>query len=128
MATSPRCRLGHSLRRSALELSHRQEDSPEAVLLSLGAEIRQLSGERPYSQELLLMEQVFVLLLAGFRPQPGPCSRVALVPPSPVPMAPPAPAPALEPTIAALLQAGMVWVALAGQPPALGFPTPSRPA
>ena len=39
------------------------DNSPETVLLSLAAEIRRLSGERPFNEELLLMEQVFVLLL-----------------------------------------------------------------
>jgi hypothetical protein len=104
------------------------DDSPEAVLLSLGAEIRHLSGERSFREELLLMEQIFVLLLEGFRPQQLPGGLVGLLPPQPGSMAMTAPASALDQAIAALGKAGMGYVAMHGQPAVLCFPARSLSA
>ena len=127
MTVSPRCRPGHDQLRP-VQRRRRQDDSPEAVLLSLVAEIRSLSAERPFSEELLLMEQVFVLLLDGFSRQALPDGRVGLKPPQ-TPVAAPAgdqplviPPPAQLGVIAALLKAGMVWVELDGQAALLCFP------
>ncbi len=133
----------------------RLDDSPEAILLSLGAEIRRLSGERPFSVELVLREQVFVLLLDGFRLQPLPGGLKGLVPPQPgflhrpgqedLPVglatrtmargfwlagqaAPWPQAGAVDQTVAALLQAGMGWVQVDGQAAALCFPSPPQAA
>jgi len=91
------------------------------VLLSLGAEIRQLSGERLFSAELLLMEQIFGLLLAGFHRQQLPGGRVALVPPQPGSGALTAPAAALDQVIAALVEAAMGSLVVDGQPAVLCF-------
>jgi hypothetical protein len=127
MTVSPRCRPGHAQLRS-VERRLRQDDSPEAVLLSLVAEIRSLSAERPFSEELLLMEQVFVLLLDGFRRQALPDGRVGLLPPQAAVAAPAGDQPLMIPppaqlgVIAALLKAGMVWVELDGQAALLCFP------
>jgi hypothetical protein len=127
MTVSPRCRPGHDQLRP-VQRRRRQDESPEAVLLSLAAEIRSLSAERPFSEELLLMEQVFVLLLDGFRRQALPDGRVGLLPPLAAVAAPAGdqplaiPAPAQLGVIAALLKAGMDWVELDGQAALLCFP------
>ena len=109
------------------------DDSPEAVLLRLGAEIRHLSGERSFRVELLLMEQIFVLLLEGFRPQRLPGGLVGLLPLQPglalnAAGSPPqsVPATAQDQAIAALCMAGMGWVMLDGQVAALCFPSPAK--
>jgi hypothetical protein len=101
--------------------SRRQDESPEAVLITLGTEIRHLSGERPFSEELVLMEQVFVLLLEGFRRRLLPDGLVGLVPPQSGSIAFSAPVPGQNQAIVALRKAGMGWVAVDGQA-ALCFP------
>ncbi|MEI6029855.1 MAG: hypothetical protein WCQ20_01670 [Synechococcaceae cyanobacterium ELA739] len=118
MTVSPRCRPGHAQLRP-VERRRRQDDSPEAVLLSLAAEIRSLSAERPFSEELLLMEQVFVLLLDGFRRQVLPDGRVGLLPPQAGVAIPEDDQPLV---IASLLKAGMAWVEVEGQASLLCFP------
>ena len=122
MTVSPRCRPSKPQLRP-LERRRLQDESPEALLLSLGVEIRRLSGERTYIKELQLMEQIFVLLLEGFRPRPLPGGRVGLVPPQ-VEQGPgqEQQGPGQEQAIAALIVAGMDWLACEGQPAALCFP------
>ncbi len=122
MTVIQRPTAGHSLQRRSSDRCRSLDDSPEAVLLSLAVEIRHLSGERPFSEELLLMEHIFGLLLAGFRRQQLPNGRVALVPPQSASMALTLPGAALDQAIAALGKAGMGYVAVDGQPPVLCFP------
>ena len=131
MTASPSCRPGPTPLRSMERRRRRHDDSPEAMLLSLGAEIQRLSGERPFSEELLVMEQVFVLLLDGFRRQVLPDGRVGLLPSQAAVSAPAGdqplaiPAPAQLGAIALLLKAGMDWVEVEGQAALLCFPRPS---
>jgi len=129
MTASPSCRPGpHLLRSMECRRRRRHDDTPEAILLSLGSEIQRLSGERPFSEELLVMEQVFVLLLEGFRRQVLPDGRVGLLPSQVAvtalagnqPLA--IPAPAQLGAIALLLKAGMDWVEVEGQASLLCFP------
>ena len=120
MTVSPSCRPGPTRLRSVECRRRRHDDSPEAMLLSLGAEIKRLSGERPFSEELLVMEQVFVLLLEGFRRQVLPDGRVGLLPPQAPVAAPEDDQPLV---IAALIKAGMDWVEVEGQASLLCFPS-----
>jgi hypothetical protein len=139
MTATQRPIAGYASPERSLEHCLCLEDSPEAMLLSLGADIRHLSGGRPFSVELALREQVFVLLLEGFRLQPLPGGLKGLVPPQPGPRPGPGqsswlaaraplwpPAPATEQRVATLLQAGMGWVQVEGQAAALCFPSPPQ--
>ena len=129
MTVIQRPMAGYGWQRRSSDRCRSLEDSPEAVLLSLAADIRQLSGERLFSEELLLMEHIFGLLLAGFRRQQLPDGRVALVPPQAAVAAPAGDQllvilpPAQLGVIAALLKAGMDWVEVDGQAALLCFPT-----
>jgi len=110
-----------------------QGDNPEAVLLQLGAPIRRLCADRPFREELLLMEQIFVLLRSGYRRRVLPGGVIGLIPsttvaasePNGSPDGPPS-AQELQRAIAMLNQAGMIWLERAGAPAALCFPATAK--
>ncbi len=110
-----------------------QGDDPEAVLLQLGAPIRHLTADRPFREELLLMEQVFVLLRHGYRRRVLPGGVIGLVPPTALIASEPNDSPDgppsgqdLQSAIEALNKAGMNWVERSEAPAALCFPVAAK--
>lgn len=125
------CRdVGRSRLRDAAALRQlMQGDDPEALLLQLDGPVRRLSANRPFREELLLMEQIFVLLRLGYRRRVLPGGVIGLVPPTTFvtsePKGSPDGAPSvqeLQRVVEALNKAGMAWIERAEAPPALDFP------